>query len=192
MATPDRTLADLTDRLGRGDREALGEIWDRFGPQLRRRARTRLRQLGIASQTESMDICNDVLSDLARRGQWVIDNPDGLIGYLMRAIDLQATDALRGLGRQCRDFRRTHSPPEGFDAATEDSSPSAALIRREILAAVAQRLGSDDAAIVDYVVQGRDWNEIAALTGLAPDTARMRLRRAVAKTRDDLKLQDES
>ena len=189
MAHPD--LADLTDRLGRGDSAALGELWERFGPQLRRRARTRLRQLGIASQTESMDICNDVLTDLARRGELIVDNPDGLVAYLMRAIDLQATDVLRGLGRHCRDFRRTQSPPDGFDASAEDSTPSVMLIRREILSAVATRLGSDDAAIVDYVVQGRDWNEIAALTGLAPDTARMRLRRAVARTRDELKLSDD-
>ncbi len=191
MPIPDPTLSDLTTRLGRGDREALGEIWTRFGPQLRRRARTRLRQLGIASQTESMDICNDVLSDLARRGQVAIGDPDDLVAYLMRAIDLQATDVLRGLGRQCRDFRRTRSPPPGFEALGDDSSPSVALFRREILAAVAERLGSDDRQIVDYVVQGHDWNEIAALTGLAPDTARMRLRRAIAKTQDDLRLHDE-
>ena len=49
----------LVDCLRAGDRKAIEKLWQAFGPDLRRRARTRLRQFGLIGHTESMDICND-------------------------------------------------------------------------------------------------------------------------------------
>ena len=47
--------------------QPLDAVWRQFGDQLRRRARTRLRQYGLTGQAESMDICNDVMADMTQR-----------------------------------------------------------------------------------------------------------------------------
>ena len=102
--------------LSLGHPEPLDVVWRRFGEQLRRRARTRLRQYGLAGQTESMDICNDVMADLAKQNHADGVNPEDLVGYIMTAIDNQVLDTFRTLARQCRDFRRNE-----LEAYLEDS-----------------------------------------------------------------------
>ncbi len=83
--------------------QSLDEVWLRYGEQLRRRARTRLRQYGLSDQAESMDICNDVMADIMRRTNEGHVNVEDLMGYILRAIDNQVLDTFRTLARQCRD-----------------------------------------------------------------------------------------
>ena len=75
----DQQLRSLADRLRTGDAGAVAEIWDLCGKELRRRARTRLRQYGVTGQAESMDICNAVLLDLVRKEEISIRNPADLV-----------------------------------------------------------------------------------------------------------------
>ncbi|GEM_PF-6506121 len=184
-ATPLPELDSLSERLRRGESAALDELWTRFGPDLRRRARTRLRQMGIASQTESMDVCNAVLVDLAKQGSVRLDKPADVIHYLLRAIDNQVRDTFRTLSRQRRDFRRTDATPvEDYQVRAMQTSPSQHMLRGEVVGRVRQQLGTRDAPIVDLVLQNFSWQEIGAQLGIAPDTARMRYRRAVHDVRE--------
>ena len=100
---------------GDGKPYTLDTVWREFGTQFRRRARTRLRQYGLTGQTESMDICNDVMADLAKRGEKQDGQKtvaaDDVLSYIMRAIDNQVLDTFRTLARQCRDFRRNDMTP---------------------------------------------------------------------------------
>ncbi|QEG41062.1 RNA polymerase sigma factor [Roseimaritima ulvae] len=173
-------LETLTDRLRRGETRALDELWTRFGPDLRRRARTRLRQMGIASQAESMDVCNAVLVDLARQGQIQLERPAEVIHYLLRAIDNQVRDTFRTLSRQRRDFRRNESlPVEEHPLRAMQTTPSQHLLRSEVINRVREELGQQHAPIVDMVLENFSWAEIGERMGIAPDTARMRYRRAI-------------
>lgn len=175
-----------SDSVSSSDGLPLEAIWHRFGDQLRRRARTRLRQYGLAGQAESMDICNDVMADLARRFQDQPMTVDDALAYVLRAIDNQVFDTFRLLARKCRDFRRNESAPiEDYGFAGSDASPSQIAVRREVLDRIHEMLPEQDARAIDLMLENRDWNEIGKEVGLKPDTARMRVRRAIDRVRHE-------
>ncbi|TWU51073.1 hypothetical protein Poly51_43670 [Rubripirellula tenax] len=179
------------------DAASLQNVWQSFGEQLRRRARTRLRQYGLTGQAESMDICNDVMADLIRHQKnQAADRPelsgDEVLSYVLRAIDNQVIDTFRTLARQCRDFRRNESsPPEEMAIASAARTPSQIAIRREVMDRIRRMLGEEDSLAVDLMLENRDWNEIGDAIGLKPDTARMRIRRALEKVRREMNVSDE-
>ena len=181
------TTASEPDSAG-----SLDVVWRRFGDQLRRRARTRLRQYGLAGQAESMDICNDVMADLARRHGDTSISPDDVLAYIMRAIDNQVLDTFRTLARQCRDFRRNEpTPVEEMTVANRETSPSQIALRREVLTRIRSLLSEEDAQAVDMMLENRDWGEIGEALGLRADTVRMRVRRALDRVRRDIGLSEE-
>lgn len=181
---PDKCLAADTAQP-----PSLDVMWQRFGTQFRRRARTRLRQYGLTGQTESMDICNDVMVDLARRSDTQTLDADDVLAYIMRAIDNQVLDTFRTLARHCRDFRRNESTPiEDMRVANHATSPSQIALRREVVTRIRTMLGPRDAVAIDLMLENRDWNEIGQALGLQADAARMRVRRALDRVRRDLGL----
>lgn len=170
---------------------SLDDVWQTFGSQLRRRARTRLRQYGLTGQTESMDICNEVMVDLARRSDADQLTADDVLSYILRAIDNEVVDTFRTLARHCRDFRRNESAPvEEFKLRGEQTSPSQIALRREVADRVRSILGESDAIAIDMMLENRDWNEIGERLGVKPDTARMRVRRALERARTEIGLQE--
>ncbi|MDM4017480.1 RNA polymerase sigma factor [Roseiconus lacunae] len=170
---------------------SLDEVWNAFGSQLRRRARTRLRQYGLTGQTESMDICNEVMVDLARRSDADQLTAEDILSYILRAIDNEVVDTFRTLARHCRDFRRNESTPvEDIKLRTEQTSPSQVALRREVADRVRSILGEQDAVAVDMMLENRDWSEIGERLGVKADTARMRVRRALQRVRDEIGLRE--
>lgn len=177
----------ITPSTGMPSAEPLEAVWHRFGDQLRRRARTRLRQYGLSGQAESMDICNDVMADLTRRYGDQGITPDDVLAYIMRAIDNQVMDTFRTLARQCRDFRRNEMTPiEDMMVANREVAPSQVALRREVVSKIRAMLSEEDAKAVDMMLENRDWAEIGQLLGLKPDAARMRVRRAIERVRKEI------
>lgn len=167
--------------------QPLEVIWRQYGDQLRRRARTRLRQYGLTGQAESMDICNDVMADLVRRDQGRAITADDALAYLLRAIDNQVLDTFRTLARQCRDFRRNAlTPIDEFDFSQQQSTPSQVALRREVLDKIRSMLDEQDALAINLMLENRSWEEIGAQLGIKPDTARMRVRRGLERVRKDI------
>ncbi|MCA9174915.1 MAG: hypothetical protein KDB14_10580 [Planctomycetales bacterium] len=178
------TIEALVVRLRAGDALAAEKLWEAYGPQLRRRARTRLRQYGIYRHTESMDICNAVLLDLVKQGQVDLRRSDDVICYFMRAVDNQVRDAFKLLTRECRDMRRMdHRPVDELPLNCALDSPSHQLIRSEVLGQIREQLGPD-AAMVDWVLASENWGQIGERMGLAPDAARMRWKRALQRLQE--------
>jgi DNA-directed RNA polymerase specialized sigma24 family protein len=140
-----------------------------------------------------MDICNEVMADLAHRnakttttGGGTVD-PDQVLAYIMRAIDHQVIDTFRTLARQCRDFRRNEPVRSAdFHLASSASTPSRIAVRREIIDWVRSKLSGDDARLIDLMLANHDWNEIGTIMGIQPDTARMRVRRAIDRARQEI------
>lgn len=138
-----------------------------------------------------MDICNDVMADLAKKRTHKPLECDDVLAYVMRAIDHQVLDTFRTLARQCRDFRRVESiPPRQAEGAGHDSSPSQIAIRREVLEKVRGMLNEDDRRALEMMLENRDWNEIGDALQMRPDTARMRVRRALQRVREEFGLHD--
>ncbi|MCP4890410.1 MAG: sigma-70 family RNA polymerase sigma factor [Planctomycetaceae bacterium] len=167
--------------------QPLAAIWNRHGDQLRRRARTRLRQYGLSSQAESMDICNEVMADLARREQNQAFSADDALAYVLKAIDNQVLDTFRTLARQCRDFRRNAGTPiDDIGLSQRQSTPSQIALRRDVLDKIRSMLDEQDAMAVDLMLENRSWEEIGQRLGLKPDTVRMRVRRGLQRVREEL------
>ncbi len=172
--------------------QPIEAVWRRFGDQLRRRARTRLRQYGLTGQAESMDICNDVMADLVRRYGSQVVSPDDVLAYVMRAIDNQVLDTFRTLARQCRDFRRNEATPvEDMTVANQETTPSQIALRREVITRIRAMLNEQDAKAIDMMLENRDWNEIGEALGLSADAVRMRVKRALDRVRNDIGLSNE-
>ncbi|MCC9600923.1 hypothetical protein LOC67_10125 [Stieleria sp. JC731] len=170
---------------------SLDDVWKTFGNQLRRRARTRLRQYGLTGQTESMDICNEVMVDLARRSDADQLTAEDILSYILRAIDNEVVDTFRTLARHCRDFRRNEATPvEDIKLRTDQTSPSQVALRREVADRVRAILGEHDAIAVDMMLENRDWSEIGERLGIKADTARMRVRRALQRVRDEIGIRE--
>ncbi len=173
------------------ERNTIDALWREFGEQLRRRARTRLRQYGLSGQAESMDICNDVMAELAQRESANPLQCDDVLAYVLRAIDHQVLDTFRTLARQCRDFRRVDSMPiEDARPADQHTSPSQMALRRELLEKVREMLSVVDRQALEMMLENRDWNEIGIALGMRPDTARMRVRRAIQRVREEMGVRD--
>ncbi len=166
--------------LQAGDIQAVEQIWDSFGADLRRRARTRLRQYGLLGHTEAMDICNAVLLDLVRQSSFKINDPRDLMRYIRRAIDNQVRDEFKLLTRQRRDIRRTEKlPVENHNLHQEKSSPSQIMIRNEIFDRISRQLGDEGELLLQLVLQEFTWEEIGKKLSTRSDTVRMRWNRAV-------------
>ena len=181
----DQQLRSLADRLRTGDAGAVAEIWDLCGKELRRRARTRLRQYGVTGQAESMDICNAVLLDLVRKEEISIRNPADLVRYVGKAIDNQVIDLLKTLTRSRRDIRRVAgNPVEDHNVRNTDSTPSSVLMRDEVLGQFRAELGPDGHKMLTMYLANCGWKEIGERLGIGPDAARMRWNRAVQTLRE--------
>ena len=171
--------------------KSLEEIWETFGSQLRRRARTRLRQYGLTGQTESMDICNEVMVDLAKRHAGSDLTAEDVLSYILRAIDNEVVDTFRTLARHCRDFRRTEAVPvEDIKLRGEETTPSQVALRREVADRVRSILGESDAVALDMMLENRDWAEIGEKLGVKSDAARMRVRRALDRARKEIGIEE--
>jgi RNA polymerase sigma factor (sigma-70 family) len=127
------------------------------------------------------------------RADEVVLNATDVLSYILRAIDNQVTDTFRTLARQCRDFRRNETAPvDEFPLVAQATTPSQVALRKELLARIRALLGPDDTRIVDLMLENRDWKEIGDELGVASDTARMRLRRALDRVREEIVLGEES
>jgi RNA polymerase sigma factor (sigma-70 family) len=186
---PSETGPLISDVSGLDSPPPLDIVWHRFGDQLRRRARTRLRQYGLTGQAESMDICNEVMADLARRFGNQGVSLDDVLSYILRAIDNQVLDTFRSLARQCRDFRRNElTPVDDLAVANRETTPSQMALRREVLLRIRSLIGEPEAKAIDMMLENRDWNEIGAALGVKADAARMRVRRTLDRVRRDIGL----
>ena len=85
------------------------------------------------------------------------------------------------------DFRRTEMTPiDDMSVSNRQVTPSQILLRREVLARIRSMLSEEEAKAIDLMLENRDWNEIGEALGLKADTARMRVRRALDRVRQDI------
>jgi RNA polymerase sigma factor (sigma-70 family) len=186
----DKKIVSASDRWS-NESQSVEAIWHQFGEQFRRRARTRLRQYGLTGQAESMDICNDVMAEMAKGFNAKGVTPDDALAYVLRAIDNQVLDTFRRLARQCRDFRRNEPVPvDELPVANQGHSASQIALHREVIARIKALLNEEDALAVSMMLENRDWNEIGESLGVKPDTVRMRVRRALERVREEIGFRD--
>jgi RNA polymerase sigma factor (sigma-70 family) len=183
MTLDNEDIDPLLVQLNSGQTEALSELWQRYGPALRRRARNRLKMRGLHMSVESMDVCQSIMLRLMKRiGSGEQKPIDNLEAYLDRALINEIKDLLAKVLADRRDRRRVAQQGlDGVDAASDDTTPSQRAFLNEVSAIVQEELHPEARQIWELRRQGKSWPEIAALLGKNPDALRSRLDRELVR-----------
>lgn len=175
----------LAQRIRSGDREALGELYDRYASLA---LATALRV--VADRQLAEDLVHDAFVATWQKIERFDPGRGSLRGWLLTIVRNRALDRVRA----------TRASIEVGDADEQallrtDANPTweAAIARRsaaELRMAVAGLPAEQREAIELAYFSGRTYREIAVLTGVPQGTANGRLRLGLAKLRDALRLTD--
>jgi RNA polymerase sigma-70 factor (ECF subfamily) len=189
------SLAELLERVGRGDEQAAAELVRRYEPLIRRELRFRLRDRRLARLVGSLDVCQSVLASFfagCAAGRFDLRQPERLQALLLSMARIKLAFQARKHLAGCRDYRRQAADDTGVRLAAAGASPSRIVAARDLLAAVRGRLSPDERRLADLRGQGHDWAEIARQVGGRPDSRRKQLGRALDRVARQLHLEGEA
>ena len=175
----------LLNRVRQGSSSAVGALFERYAPWLRRRASGRLPQWARSGVATS-DLVQDVLHHAFARLNWFESkHVSALRAYLRRAVENRVQDELRRAIRRL-DLARLapgEEPPRPF----EDAAPQyRQLLHDEMWGRYREGLKRlkvrDRRLIVGRAELGYNYEQLAATERLpSPDAARKALKRAVIR-----------
>lgn len=176
-----RMDARLADRIRTGNKEALGELYDRYaGTALA----TALRVVG--GRDEAEDVVHDAFVAVWRKIDRFDAERGSLRAWLMTVVRNRAIDRVRARRASIdvddadeRSLLRT-GPNPTWEAALGRTSST------EVRVAMANLPDEQRRALELAYFEGYTYREVAQLTGVPPGTANGRLRLALAKLRDAL------
>lgn len=167
-----------------GSREALSELYARYGTRLLAFIRMRMGR-SLRAQLESRDILqNTLLKSFQRIEQFEGDGGATLMGWLMRIAENEIRDQVDYHHRQRRDVdAAVPIDAGGIDLAAPDASAISAVVAHE----EAERLGAALEAldpdhrevIVLRKLEELSFRDVAARMGRSEDACRMLLARAM-------------
>jgi RNA polymerase sigma-70 factor (ECF subfamily) len=190
--SPTDSFEALIARVRRGDAEAAAELVGRYETVIRARVRVWLRMQDARLQRafDSMDVCQSVLGSFfirATAGQYDLDQPEQLVGLLVRMARNKFQDQVSRQQAECRDLRRVSGDLGTVTQAAADS-PFRQVAGQELLQQCLSRLSDEERRIAEGRAQGLDWACIAASLGGTPDGRRMQLSRAMDRVASELGL----
>jgi hypothetical protein len=206
------SFTDLVERLHQDDPAAVGLLVERYGDALRRSIERaflvrRLAGVGAGSGrdpigSEASDIFQTVLllflARLRRQRDGSstalqFETPAHLVAYLKAIAEHEMNR--RPPANSAR-VAAGHTLPPGREPASDEPTPSQALLTRELLerdraalAEIVRRLSCEELAIWELVRQELKWPEIARSLGgtSSPEAVRKVFARAVRRIADELK-----
>jgi RNA polymerase sigma-70 factor (ECF subfamily) len=156
---------DLIRRIRAGDREALGELYDRYaGIAMAVAVRT------LQDRATAEDVVHDAFVAVWEKIDRFDPGRGSLRSWLLTIVRNRAIDRIR----------RTTTPNPTWEAAAES------LDRDAIAAAVAALPVEQREAVELAYFGGNTYRQVAELTGVSPGTAASRLRLALARLRASL------
>ena len=175
----------LLNRMRRGSPSAVGALFERYAPWLRRRASGRLPQWARSGVATS-DLVQDVLHHAFARLNWFESkHVSALRVYLRRAVENRVQDEMRRAIRRL-DMARL-APGEEPLRSFEDAAPQyQQLLHDEMWGRYREGLKRlkvrDRRLIVGRAELGYNYEQLAAIERLpSPDAARKALKRAVIR-----------
>jgi RNA polymerase sigma-70 factor, ECF subfamily len=182
---PDATTvhddASLTQRIRSGDREALGELYDRYASVA---MATALRV--VANRDQAEDVVHDAFLAVWRKIDQFDPNRGSLRAWLLSVVRNRAIDRLR-TDRPALDIAELDEQSllrSGPNPTWEQAVQRMASVRLQ--AAVSGLPAEQRHAVELAYFGGRTYREIALLTGVPQGTANGRLRLALARLREVL------
>ena len=172
----ERSLADLLDRMRRGDRDALAEFITRYGPRIRQRVRRRL-----APAARRLFDSTEVLSTVARRLDHVVSerrmtaaSESELWSLVLRVVERSVIDK----GRAFRRLQKVEAEDAPLAAEVlsrmrqgEERAADPELDLAEIFEMVHE---GSDREMLGLWLRGLQPTSIARVLGLPPGTVRRR------------------
>jgi DNA-directed RNA polymerase specialized sigma24 family protein len=182
----------LIAAIREGDRQAADELVRKVEPYLRSAIHLRLIDSTLRRLLDSMDLCQSVLADLFAKGGacWSGRESDD---HVRRTLLTMAFNKLVSKARHER--RNQGTLPEDCDVIDLAPAPNQVVDDHDLRAVIWSRLSEAERWLFDQnKVKGRTWEEIArntnelpgALHGVAHDSLRIRLARAIVRVRQEL------
>src|SRR5262245_13166006 len=115
MTPVENSLPELLTRLRRGDALAAREVVQRYEMAIRVAVRTRLTDPALRQRSDSLDICQSVVSSFFVRvslGQFDLEKPQDLVALLVRRAQNKLAGQARFHSRERRDVHRSESADE--------------------------------------------------------------------------------
>jgi len=186
-------LSELIDRLREGDQRAAAELVRQYEPELRRFVRYRLTDARIRSLIDSVDVTQSVFASFfvaLAEGRLDVASP----GQLVRLLTTMATNKLHDHHRKSRTAKRAafrsdvsvREPEE--NVATNDMGPDDLTESRDFVDAFRSQLAPSERDLLDWRMEGRGWDEIAAKSDSSPEAIRKRFSRAIDRVAEKMGL----
>ncbi|MCI0682954.1 MAG: sigma-70 family RNA polymerase sigma factor [Gemmataceae bacterium] len=186
----ENAFLDSIRKIRAGDEQAATELVRRYEPLIRREIRLRLADRRLERAFDSMDVCQSVLGSFfirAAAGEYDLENPEQLVGLLVKMARNKLASAARKQYRRRRDTRRQTVPSDDLDRLPgKETPPSEQLRYQEQLAQVLRALTDEERQLAQLRSQGRSWDDIAAELGGTGNARRMQLARAVSRVVKEL------
>jgi RNA polymerase sigma-70 factor (ECF subfamily) len=191
------TFKDLIRRIRLGDNDAAAEVVRRYEPAIRRTVRVHLVDPSLERLLDSMDICQSVLGSFFVRmnlGQFEVESPRQLLRLLEAMTRNKLNDQARRLGAARRDVHllRQADGERLDDIPGSGTSPSRALLARELLEQVRARLSAEEWFLAEQRTLGREWADLGLELGRTPESLRKQLERACQRVLRELGLDDDA
>ena len=142
-----------------------------------------------------MDICQSVMGNFFVRvsaGEFELESPSDLIHLLVSMVRNKVVDQARRLQAAKRDQRRVALDGDSVLQYVEGNAdnPQRVAAGRDLLIQVRQRLTEHERYLADSRAAGKQWSELAEELGVAADTLRKQLSRALDRVSEELQLED--
>jgi RNA polymerase sigma-70 factor (ECF subfamily) len=172
------TDAELVDRMGRGDRDALGALYERHAPRLAAIARHIL-----GPGVEAEDLLHDVFLEVWRHARDYAQDRGSVWSWLLLRTRSRAID-LRRVASRRPSVELLDSHLETNGARDPNTEMVLASERGKLRAALAAMSEDEREVLLLGYFEGLSGTEIAALIGAPVGTVKSRTRSALAKLRD--------
>jgi RNA polymerase sigma factor (sigma-70 family) len=181
----DLGFAELVDRAGRGEGEAVRRLIERYESAIRRQIRFALMDNRLRRVLEETDLCQSVMGQFfngLRAGGFVLDGPEQVVGLLRQMVRNKIIDQARYWRAGRRDYLRNVTPDDSdnpIEPESPEPSPSRVVENSDYLAEFESRLSDWERTIFAFRRQGMSWPEIAERTGGGSEAIRKRFERAL-------------
>ena len=176
-------LAELMNRLQKGDHTAAAELVAAYEPELRRYVRFRMSSPQMRRLVESADISQSVFAKFfvdiqSKAGR--PESPQQLRRLLITMTRNKINDHVRYHKAAKRDMRRVQAGVAAIESAYDKAqTPDEALVTKETLEAVRDEMTDEELALVNARLDGQAWSEVANELGVSPEAARKRFARII-------------
>jgi RNA polymerase sigma factor (sigma-70 family) len=183
------TFEELLRRVRAGDNDALVILQERYGDEVRRMARVRIRSAQLRRVLDSADVWQSVLFSFARRaarGDWQDDlnSSEDLLKLLATMTRYKVIDQQRKAHAVTRGGGDEHGIVDP-DIPAPDPSPSGEVANKELLALALEQVSAEERQVLElFYFQGLPWEEIARRLGGTPDGRRVQRDRIFKRLRD--------